>query len=123
MMGEEGFLPPLLRRIQAPPPVAYRQLPALLLFPPLEVQAQDCLIHHSCEEKDLLDLLAFRDSPQLITEGHGDLGLEEPFFCSALVGVVWGAIVILTIMVLKLIEDVKYCYIDFVMGFVTRGYA
>src|SRR5215213_1795840 len=49
------------------------------------------------------------------------LALSSLFFCSALV--VWGVTVILTLMVTKLIEDVKYCYLDFVTGFVTRGYA
>src|SRR5919199_105308 len=43
--------------------------------------------------------------------------------CSALVGTFWGGIVILTLIVSKLIEEVKYCYLDCVTGFVTKGYA
>src|SRR5919199_2133728 len=50
------------------------------------------------------------------------LALRSRFFCSALL-VVRGAIVILTIIVTKLIKFVKYCYLDFVTDFVTRGYA
>jgi hypothetical protein len=100
-----------------------RQLPALLLFPPLEVQAQDCLIHHSCEEKDLLDLLAFRDSPQLVPESNRELGFEKPFLLFGFDWHCWGGMVILTPIVSKPVKDVKYCYIDFVMSFVTPLYA
>jgi hypothetical protein len=51
------------------------------------VQAQDGLIHHPGQEKDLLDLLCLRDSSQLIIEGNGDLGFEQPFL---LFGFGWG---------------------------------
>jgi hypothetical protein len=99
------------------------QLPALLLFLSLEVQSQDCLIHHPGQEKDLLDLLCLGDSAQLITQGNGDLGLKKPFL---LFGFGWDSlrgIVILTLNLSKLIVCVKYCDIDIVMGFVTKGYA
>jgi hypothetical protein len=87
------------------------------------VQAQDCLIHHSCEEKDLLDLLAFRDSPQLVPESNRELGFEKPFLLFGFDWRCWGGMVILTPIVSKPVKDVKYCYIDFVMGFVTPLYA
>src|ERR671932_320706 len=51
------------------------------------------------------------------------LALRSRFFCSALVGVCRGAMVILTSIVSKLIEEVKYCDIDFVTGFITQAYA
>ena len=83
------------------------------------MQAGDYLIHHPGREKHLLDLLSLGDSAQLVTKGNGDLGFEQPFFCSALVGVCRGAMIISTLMVSKLIESVKYCDIDFVTDFVT----
>jgi hypothetical protein len=61
------------------PPSEDGQLSTLLLFPPLEVQAEDCLIHHPCQEKDLLDLLNLGYSAELVPESNGDLGFEE--FC------------------------------------------
>src|SRR5919202_3454605 len=48
------------------------------------------------------------------------LALRSCFFYSALV--VRGAIVTLTLIVTKLIEDVKDCYLGFVTGFLTLGY-
>ena len=51
------------------------------------------------------------------------LALRSLLFCSALVGTLWEGIVIVTIIVSKLTEPVKYCDIDFVMGFVTSLYA
>src|SRR5919199_1954558 len=45
------------------------------------------------------------------------LALRSLFFCSALG--VWGAMVILILMVSKLIDHVKFCYLDYVTGFVT----
>src|SRR3954463_622563 len=48
------------------------QLPALLLFLPLEVESQHCLIHHPCHQKHLLNLLLFRDSPQFIMQGNSN---------------------------------------------------
>src|SRR5919202_4252385 len=70
--------------IQAP---HNEHIPASEMTRPLEAQAQDCLIHYSGQEKDLLDLLRLRDPSELVTESHRDLGFEEPFL---LFGFGWG---------------------------------
>src|SRR3954452_2165400 len=76
------------------------------------MQAQYCLIHHSRQQKDFLNLFLTWDFPGLVLQGNGDLGFEEALLllrgCSH------------TTIVAKLISPVEFCTIDFFTGFDPR---
>lgn len=50
-------------RFIVPEALKNRKLPLFLLFFAFVVEAQDCFIHHPCEEKDLIDFLLFLSLP------------------------------------------------------------